>query len=374
MEQKILKYLDAHKTEILEDLKTLVQAEASTSDLEELKKVREILTQIIINRTGLSVKEHEREGGHNLLEFEIGNGPEKILLLGHYDTVHPVGTFKMHQEGSHLFGPGVYDMKSGILSAVWAVKAFRDLNIVPEKKLVFLFNGDEETGSRESRELICKMAEDARAALICEPPAKNGDLKTGRKGVLGFTIDIKGKASHAGNAHKAGINAIEEMAHEILFIQGLTDYDKGTTLNVGVCEGGTKVNVVPARAKIMVDCRYESREEGERIRNAIQNLQVSVSGAERTVTVGSGRPPMPQTDANIRLFEIARSCGERLGLNFSHQYVGGGSDGNFVADMGIPTLDGLGAYGDFAHSENEYLDLEQYIPRMALLASVIQRI
>lgn len=374
MEQKILTYLDAHKTEILEDLKTLVQAEASTSDLEELKKVREILTHIIINRTGLNVKEHEREGGHNLLEFEIGNGPEKVLLLGHYDTVHPVGTFKMHQEGSHLFGPGVYDMKSGILSAVWAVKAFRDLNIVPEKKLVFLFNGDEETGSRESRELICRMAEGARAALICEPPAKNGDLKTGRKGVLGFTIDIKGKASHAGNAHKAGINAIEEMAHEILFIQGLTDYDKGTTLNVGVCEGGTKVNVVPARAKIMVDCRYESREEGERIRKAIQNLEVSVSGAERTVTVGSGRPPMPQTDANIRLFEIARSCGERLGLNFSHQYVGGGSDGNFVADMGIPTLDGLGAYGDFAHSENEYMDLEQYIPRMALLASVIQRI
>lgn len=374
MEQRILNYLEEHKTEIIEDLKILVQAEASTSDIEELKKVREILTHIIADRTGLKVNEHKRDGGHNLLEFEIGTGSEKILLLGHYDTVHPVGTFKMHQEGSRLFGPGVYDMKSGILSAVWAVKAFHDLNIVPEKKLVFLFNGDEETGSKESRELICERAKDACAALICEPPAKNGDLKTGRKGVLGFTIDIKGKASHAGNAHQAGINAIEEMAHEILFIQGLTDYDRGTTLNVGVCEGGTKANVVPARAKLIVDCRYESREEGERIKDAIRNLKVSVNGTERTVTVGSGRPPMPETDANMELFEIAHTCGERLGLNFSHQYVGGGSDGNFVADMGIPTLDGLGAYGDFAHSENEYLDLEQYIPRMALLASLLQRI
>ena len=254
------------------------------------------------------------------------------------------------------------------------IHVYKDLGICLGKKLVFIFNGDEETGSKESGKIICDLAKDAKAALVCEPCIINGDLKTGRKGTLGFTVTIHGKASHAGNAHKDGINAIEEMAREILFVQGLTDYEAGTTLNVGICQGGTKVNVVPELASFRVDCRYKTMEEGKRIREAICGLPVTVLGTRRDVEVIEGKVPMEQTPSNLALFEIARECGEKLGLSFSHQFVGGGSDGNAVSAMGIPTLDGLGGCGDGAHSSEEYLLIDQYIPRIALLASLILKI
>lgn len=374
MEQKMLAFFKEHEAEIFEDLKTLVTSEASTSDIKELAECRKVLEGLITERTGAETMAYPTEGGHDVVQFEYGSGEEKILLIGHYDTVHPIGALKYYAEGNLLHGPGVVDMKSGLISAIWTVKAYRDLGIEPGKRLVFVFNGDEETGSKESNDIICKQAEGAKAALVCEPCVGNGDLKTGRKGTLGFHVTIHGKASHAGNAHKEGINAIEEMAREILFIQGLTDYEAGTTLNVGVCSGGTKSNVVPALASIDVDCRYTKKEEGQRVREAICNLPVSVPGATREVKVKEGRPPMEQTPANVALFEIASECGKNIGITFSHQFVGGGSDGNAVAAMGIPTLDGLGAWGDGAHAANEYLLIDQYIPRIALLASIILKI
>lgn len=184
-------------------------------------------------------------------------------------------------------------------------------------------------------------------------------------------MTIHGKASHAGNAHKEGINAIQEMAAEILKIQALTDYEAGTTVNVGICQGGTKVNVVSAAASFSVDCRYKSMEEGQRIRREILELPISVPGASREVEIVEGKLPMEETQGNMELFAAAKECGRKLGLSFSHQFVGGGSDGNAVSAMGIPTLDGLGGWGDGAHSESEYLRISQYIPRIALLASLI---
>ena len=209
---------------------------------------------------------------------------------------------------------------------------------------------------------------DAKAALVCEPCTANGDLKTGRKGLVRFTVRIHGKASHAGNAHKEGINAIEELAHEILAIQKLTDYEAGTTVNVGVCSGGTKPNVVPAEAEIEIDCRVKTAAEGDRVRKAINEIRTTVPGTTREVIERDSKMPMEETEANMALFEKAKICGEKVGLKFSHQFVGGGSDGNEVSAMGIPTLDGLGAAGDGAHSANEYILIHQYIPRIAMLA------
>ena len=214
MEQKILAYLKEHETEIFEDLKSLVLTEASTSDIEALAKVREKLVMLIKERTGEDSFVYEAENGHCPVRFQYGKGTEKILFIGHYDTVHLIGALKYYTEGNELHGPGVYDMKGGLISAIWTVKAYKDLGIDPGKRLEFIFNGDEETGSAESTDIICELAKDAKAALVCEPCTANGDLKTGRKGLVRFTVRIHGKASHAGNAHKEGINAIEELAHD----------------------------------------------------------------------------------------------------------------------------------------------------------------
>ena len=374
MEQKILSYYKEHEAQIFEDLKTLTMAEASTSDLDALKLCRKVLERLIKERTGEEPYVYETEGGHDVVRFEYGNGEEKVVLVGHYDTVHPIGSLEYYVDGNELHGPGVYDMKGGLISAIWAVKAYRDLGIDPGKKLVFVFNGDEETGSKDSSDIICELAAGAKAALICEPCTGNGDLKTGRKGTMGFEVTLHGKAAHAGNAHKDGINALEEMAHEILYIQTLTDYEAGTTVNVGVAEGGTKTNVVPDTAVFRVDCRFKSMAERQRVIDAICNMETTVPGATREVKLNYGKVPMEETEGNMALFALAKTCGEKLGLKFDHQFVGGGSDGNQISAMGIPTLDGVGAAGDHAHSPKEYILIDQFLPRMALLASLIPMI
>ena len=265
-------------------------------------------------------------------------------------------------------------MKSGLISAIWAVKAVKGLGIDPGKKLVFVFNGDEETGSKDSNDIICEIAKDAKAALVAEPCVGNGNLKTGRKGNMKFNVTIHGKAAHAGNAHQDGINALEEMAHEILFVQSLTNYEEGTTVNVGVAEGGTKVNVVPDKAVFHVDCRFKKMTERQRVIDAICGIKTTVPGATCEVEFIDGKLPMEESEGNMALFAIAKKCGEKLGLEFTHQFVGGGSDGNAISAMGVPTLDGLGAAGDHAHSPEEYIVIDEFIPRMALLASLIPNI
>jgi len=374
MEQKILSYYKEHEAQIFEDLKTLVLAEASTSDLDALVLCRKVLERLIKERTGVDPYVYETEGGHDVVRFEYGNGEEKVVLVGHYDTVHPIGSLEYYVDGNELHGPGVYDMKGGLISAIWAVKAYQDLGIEPGKKLVFVFNGDEETGSKDSSDIICELAKGAKAALICEPCTGNGDLKTGRKGTMGFEVTLHGKAAHAGNAHKDGINALEEMAHEILYVQSLTDYEAGTTVNVGVAEGGTKTNVVPDAAVFRVDCRFKFMAERQRVIDAICNMETKVPGATREVKLNYGKAPMEETEGNMALFALAKTCGEKLGLKFGHQFVGGGSDGNQISAMGIPTLDGVGAAGDHAHSPKEYILIDQFLPRMALLASLIPMI
>ena len=374
MEQKILNYYKEHEAEIFEDLKNFVLAEASTSDLDELLEVRKHLEKLIVDRTGIEPYVYETAGRHDVVKFSYGEGEEKVVVVGHYDTVHPIGALPYVAEGNKLKGPGVYDMKSGLVSAIWAIKAYQDLGIDPGKNIVCVFNGDEETGSKDSTEIIKENVKDAKAALVPEPCTASGDLKTGRKGNMKFHVTIHGKAAHAGNAHQDGINALEEMAHEILFVQSLTDYAAGTTVNVGVAKGGTKVNVVPDTAEFQVDCRFKSMAERQRVIDAVCGIQTTVPGATVEVEFIDGKLPMEETEGNMALFAIAKECGDKLGLSFTSKFVGGGSDGNTISAMGIPTLDGLGADGDHAHSPEEFLYIDQLLPRMALLAAMIPRI
>lgn len=373
MEQKILNYYKEHEAEIFEDLKNFTRMEASTSDLDELLEVRKFLEKLIVDRTGIEPFVYETKGRHDVVKFAYGEG-EKVVIVGHYDTVHPIGALPYVIDGNKLKGPGVYDMKSGLVSAIWAIKAYQDLGIDPGNQIVCVFNGDEETGSKDSTEIIKENVKDAKAALVPEPCTGSGDLKTGRKGNMKFNVTIHGKAAHAGNAHKDGINAIEELAHQVLFVQSLTDYEAGTTVNVGVAKGGTKVNVVPDTASYNVDCRFKSMVERQRVIDAICGIQTTVPGATVEVEFIDGKLPMEETEGNMALFAIAKECGDKLGLSFTSKFVGGGSDGNTISAMGIPTLDGLGAYGDHAHSPEEFLYIDQLIPRMALMAAMIPKI
>lgn len=374
MQKQIMDYLREHESMIFGDLKRLVMTEASTSDIEELGNVRHCLKEIILERTDIEAEDIFMPGGHNVIHFEYGEGEEKIILVGHYDTVHPIGTWPIYEEDGKLYGPGIYDMKSGLISGIWCVRALKVLGIKPSRKLVFVFNGDEETGSGESGKIIAEYAKDAKAAIILEPATANGNLKTGRKGLAHFTINIHGVAAHAGNNHQGGINALEEMAHEILYIQTLTDYEKGTTANVGVCQGGTKSNVVPAFASIDVDTRFKTTAERQRLHDEIYNMKTTVPGTTREVVSGSGKSPMEESEGNMKLFELAYACGQKLGLELGHEFVGGGSDGNEISAMGIPTIDGMGAVGNNAHAKDEYIVINEYINRIALVTLMMTEI
>lgn len=371
MERRILTYLQAHQAEILQDLYLLVQAQASTSDIPQLQICRQTLEQIITDRTGIIPAVYKTEGGHDMLRFEYGRSAEQVLLVGHYDTVHPVGSFGFREEGNRLIGPGIYDMKSGLVSAIWTIRAYQQLGITPGKKIVVLFNGDEETGSEESTATICREAGQSAAALVLEPATTEGDLKTGRKGMLRFRITISGREAHSGNAHADGVSALEELAHEILFLHSLTDYNAGVTTNVGIAQGGTKVNVVAGQAVLEAEARFCTALQKEQIINTVCRRKAHLPGIVRTVEVLDNRDPMEQTEKNLQLFEKAHSCAQKLGISFGHQFVGGFSDANPISAMGIPVLDGLGAVGGCAHAPEEYIIKKEYIPRIALLAALI---
>ena len=369
--KKINEFLEENKENIFSDLKKLVMAEATTSDIIELKNTREILKGIITERLGLEIKEHPTESGRNPISFQYGNGPEKVTIVGHYDTVCPIGSIPIKIVDNKFGGLGVLDMKGGLIQTIWTIKGYKDLEIPLNKNIQVIINGDEEIGSPDSSKIICDLAKGSKAALVCEPCVSNGNLKTGRKGVQSFIITIHGKSGHAGNNHKDGINAIEEMAREIQAFHELTNYQEGTTISVGSCQGGTKLNVIPELATFGIDCRYTTVESGQKIAKAIFDYVPTLEGIKREVKHNLGFPPMEQKEGNIKLYEKAKVIGEKLGLFFSHEFVGGGSDGNNISHLGIPILDGLGPHGDGAHTPDEFIYVDQYIPRILLLSLLI---
>jgi glutamate carboxypeptidase len=262
-------------------------------------------------------------------------------------------------------------MKASLVLVEFALRAIADLRLRPPRPVVVLLTSDEEIGSPTSRATIEAEACRAAYALVLEPPLPGGRLKTSRKGVGRFDVEVEGRAAHAGVEPEKGLNAIVELAHQVLRIQALADPVAGTTVNVGVVEGGTVPNVVPARATARVDVRVTRRDEAMRIEEAMQSLTPVTPGAGVTARGGFNRPPMERTPEIAALFELARVVGRSLGLDLAEGSTGGASDGNFTAAVGLPTLDGLGPLGAGAHAEDEHVEVESLPGRAALLAALL---
>jgi len=292
------------------------------------------------------------------------------------DTVWPVGTTAerpFRVEGDRAFGPGIFDMKTGAAQTIYALRALLELGQAPAKRIVLLYNTDEEIGSPTSRGLIEEEAKRSDAVLVLEPSVPpQGALKTFRKGVGMYTLKITGKASHAGADPELGVSAVTELAHQIIHLNSLADEEQGTTVNVGVVEGGTRRNVIAASARAGIDVRITSLAEAERIHRDLMAVESVLAGTTLEMTGEINRPPMLRTERTVALFEQARHLAAELGFDLQETSSGGGSDGNFTAALGVPTVDGLGAVGEGGHAEHEHILIDHLVPRTALLARLLE--
>jgi len=338
---------------MLELLQELVEIESPTGDTRELRD----RLAVALEALGGTVAGH---GEHLRADFA---GPDRpLLVLGHLDTVWPRGTLAAipwRVEDGRAYGPGSYDMKGGLVVMHEAIR-----HAAGARALRVVLTADEEIGTPTGRVLLAEAAEGAAAAFVCEPPTAEGDLKTARKGLGRFSIRITGKAAHAGEP-ELGVSAIEELAREILRLHALSDPARGVTVNVGVVSGGTRENVVAAEAEALLDVRVAHAEDCEVIERELRSARAEVGG-------GWTRPPLERTPAGAALFARARELGSELGLELGEATVAGGSDGNLVAALGLPVLDGLGAEGGGAHALDEHVLVDSLPVRAELLARILR--
>lgn len=296
------------------------------------------------------------------------------LLLGHADTVWPEGTLEtmpIETRDGRLHGPGVYDMKAGLVQMVFAVRAMAQLGWSPRVTPVLLVTSDEEIGSPESRPRIRRLARVAHRTLVAEPAlGPEGKLKTARKGIGRFQVTVDGVAAHAGLDPEGGASAIDELAHVIHTLHGMTRLDEGITLNVGVVEGGDRPNVIAPWARAQVDVRARTQAQAEALTDRLQQMTATTPGVSLTVTGSFGRPPMERTPRNRQLWQLARRAGRLLNLNLQEARAGGGSDGNETS-LFSATLDGLGPVGDGAHASHEHIQIDRLVERCALLTLLL---
>lgn len=357
--------------ELKQLLKLLVETESPSHDKAAVDRVGALVAEKA-RQLGAQVEiiPNVETGNHVLSKW--GSGKDGILLLCHMDTVFPLGTIQktpFHENGEKIFGPGTLDMKAGIVIALAAIEQAQKQGL--NRPVTLLCTSDEEIGSHTSRTLIEQLAKESALALIMEGALLDGSLKTWRKGVGSLWVTVKGRAAHSGGAHQDGRNAIEEMAHLVLAIQKLTDYEKQTTVNVGVIQGGTVSNVVPEEASIEVDIRVMQPGEWERVEAAVRNLQPVLDGTSITVTGGLNRPPMPFDDLMKSTFEKAKVIAAKIGVELKAGGTGGASDGNFIAPLGISLLDGMGAVGEGYHSEREYIFTSSLEQKVQLITSLL---
>jgi glutamate carboxypeptidase len=333
-------------------------------------------------RRGATVKilRQRLRGDHLRVEWPraTGRSDGQILVLGHLDTVYPIGTIaKMpfRVSGGKAWGPGTFDMKGGLVIALAAVDALRALGAGPRKRVVFLWTSDEEIGSESSRRVIESEARRSEAVLVLEPAlGREGRLKTERKGVGGAEIIVTGRAAHAGIEPEKGVNAVHEMALQIARLIEMNDRARGITVQATVVEGGTAANVVPERARAAVDIRFARVADAGRIERELRGLRPILRGARVEVRVGGMRPPLERSGGVRELFDVARELMREMGLSLGEAATGGGSDGNFTAALGVATLDGLGAVGDGAHSLREHVMVREMGVRAALIAGLLARL
>jgi glutamate carboxypeptidase len=354
-------------------LKRLVESESPSHDKSAVDRVGDMIAEQAL-KLGATVEiiQNAETGDHVLSKW--GNGSDGVLLLCHMDTVFPLGSLAKipyREADGKIFGPGVLDMKAGIVLSLAAIEEARKSEM--NRPVTLLCTSDEEIGSRTSHGLIESLAKDSALVLVLEAALLDGSLKTWRKGSGEFHVRVKGRAAHAGGDHEKGRNAIAEMAHQVITIQKLTDYSKGTTLNVGVIHGGTVSNVVPEEAAIEVDVRIMQPGEWERLEGEMRKLKPVLDGTSIEITGGLNRPPMPFDATMNATFEKARSIAAGIGMDLTAGGTGGVSDANFVAPMGIPVLDGMGAVGEGYHSEREYIFENCLEEKKKLLVELIRK-
>ncbi len=375
---QILGTLQARQEAMIRSLEELVALESPSHEREAVNVVADYLAQAFGQLDAKVERLHQAAFGDHL-QVSWGEGERQILLLGHMDTVWSIGEieerpFQAVKDGESGIlmgtGPGVFDMKGGLVIGLYAVAALRALDLTPAHRLVFLMNSDEECGSPTSRPYIEEEGQRSDFVLVLEPSREDA-LVTWRKGIGRFELEIHGRASHAGAAHERGVSAVEELAHQILRLEAMTDYNRGTTVNVGVVQGGSKVNVRPAAAWAEIDLRVTTAEEGRRMTKAIRSIRPVNPNTSLLVSGSMNRPPWETFATSQALFERARQVGAKLGMELWPAGTGGGSDGNFTAALKIPTLDGLGVVGNDAHAVTEWVDLDSMPRRAALLAELI---
>ena len=371
----LLAYCQSELSAMTACLRQAVEIESPSLNKAAIDCLANFLAKECGKRGGIvQVLDHPAAGSAVVAEFRGGAGEAKpILLLGHLDTVWEIGTLANMpfavREGC-AYGPGIFDMKSGIVCALWALQAAAALKLrLPGPVRLFL-NADEEVSSFAFREELLAEARRARAVLVLEPAAAQGAIKTSRKGVGEFQVTVHGRSSHAGINPAAGVNAISELARQIPRIEKLARPKRGLTVNVDVIQGGTRVNVIPELAVARVDVRVPTARDSERIEAKMRALTPIHPEAKLEITGGVNRRPLERKMARA-LFEKARELGREMGLELAEASTGGGSDGNLTAALGIPTLDGLGGTGDGAHARHEHIILAELPGRAALLAALI---
>ncbi len=374
--QEILAHLRDRATDFTAFLEELTLAESPSSVPESQDRPRALIAERLEGLGFRTFRQSGKRNGGNLLARPRARvrGTPAQLLVGHYDTVWPLGTLKdmpFQVDGNQVRGPGVYDMKGGITQIVFALGALEHFGLRPTVMPVVFANSDEEIGSRESTRYIRWLAQCAERAFVLEPSlGREGKLKTARKGVGRFTVRIKGQAAHAGLDPEKGASAILELSHVVQALFALNDPEKGVTVNVGMIEGGLRPNVVAPESGAVIDVRVRTQDDADRVTSAIHGLKPSVPGTRLEIEGAIGRPALEPTPRNRKLWSIAKELSLEIGLDLQNGTAGGGSDGN-TTSLYTATLDGLGPVGDGAHAPHEFLYLDETLQRTALLALLL---
>jgi glutamate carboxypeptidase len=359
-------------------LRKFVECESPSHDKARVDAFGELVAEAFANLGGV-VRQHRQARYGNLLQVDFKGASVRkkpLLLLGHLDTVYEAGTLNdmpCRVAAGRMYGPGVFDMKAGIVMMLLAIEALREVHGKLPRPVTVLLNPDEETGSPVSRPITEKLAMKSQAVLVLEPSAGlKGACKTARKGVGNYHLRVTGISAHAGLDFEKGASAINELARQILKINGFVDLKAGTTVNTGVIRGGTRTNVVASEAEADVDIRVTSQKEADRLDRLFRNLRSEDRRCKVEVSGGLNRVPFERTPGVEKLYLRAKELASGLGFQLAEAAVGGGSDGNFTAGLGIPTLDGLGAVGEGAHTPHESVVLGEIPTRAALLARLIE--
>jgi glutamate carboxypeptidase len=375
----ILAEARSRRKQIVALIREMVECESPSDNPAAVNRFADLLADVMPSCAKIKMVPGGRFGRHVTAVFDLpGKKNGQILVLGHSDTVWPLGTLAtmpFREKDGRLWGPGVLDMKSGIAFFLHAVRILRDLDVPVASKILLQINSDEEVGSESSRPLTEKNAERSKAVLVLEPATGlEGRLKTARKGVGDYQVTVRGKASHSGLDFQGGASAILELARQLERIAGFTDLARGITVNPGVIAGGTRPNVVAAEATAQVDMRVVRLKDAAALDRKFRALRPVDKRCTIEITGGLNRPPLERSAGIVKLFRSAQGAARQMGVTLNESLSGGGSDGNFTAALGVPTLDGIGAVGEGAHAMHESILIDRIADRTALLATLLAQV